>query len=99
MYRLGRNKLLEAHTSHVCPQCAYRFQFEQQGHPKEFLDVVRQLASLHEKGTVSEEVYKELLRAIISGYIQGVIENKVTQKLDEALCDKLSPKNFFEALV
>ena len=36
-------------------------------------EVVRNLISLREKGTMSEEVYRQLLQAVISGYIQGVV--------------------------
>jgi hypothetical protein len=84
---------------HVCEKCARQYWMEHKDRPKEFLEAVRSLIALHNKGTISEEVYKDLLRLAISLYIQGQVESSVTHTLDKALCEKLSPKNLLGALV
>jgi uncharacterized cysteine cluster protein YcgN (CxxCxxCC family) len=99
MYRFGGKNLLGTNMHNVCTSCAYRFMAENRERPKEFLDIVKSLTSLHEKGIINEKAYQDLIRLMVSMYVQGVIESKVTRKLDEALCEKLSPHNLLEAFV
>ncbi|HEY0006380.1 MAG TPA: hypothetical protein VGB17_16480 [Pyrinomonadaceae bacterium] len=98
MHRFEKRKLLGTNMRHVCDKCAFYFAADTRDRPKELLDIVKNINSLHENGVVGEEAYQDLIRLAISLYIQGTIENKITRKLDETLCEKLSPHNLLEAL-